>query len=110
MRQGAKARWTHSSAWLFLVLVFSWAAVPLAAAQSAQKKPPAKPLDLNQATAAELQQLPEVGPKLAQAIVRFREKSGPFRRVEDLLAVPGVSKRRLEKIRPHVFVKNEVNK
>jgi competence protein ComEA len=63
-----------------------------------------KRLDLNKATAEELDTLPEVGPKLAKAIVAFREKSGPFRRVEDLLAVPGISKRRLEKIRPLVYV------
>lgn len=62
-------------------------------------------LDLNKATAEELDRLPEVGRKLAEAIVRFREKSGPFQRVEELLAVPGITRRRLEKIRPHVFVK-----
>ncbi|GEM_PF-2445241 len=70
----------------------------------ARKSPPAKPLDLNKATVEELQKLPEVGPKVAQAIARFREKAGPFRRVEELLAVPGITRRRLEKIRPHVFV------
>lgn len=63
-----------------------------------------KRLDLNKATAEELDELPEVGPKLAKAIIEFRQKSGPFRRVEDLLAVPGISKRRLEKIRPFVYV------
>ncbi len=69
------------------------------------KQDPAKPLDLNTATAEQLDHLPEVGPKLAAAIVQFRDKSGPFRRVEELLAVPGITKRRLEKIRPHVTVK-----
>ena len=64
-------------------------------------------IDLNKASAEQLDTLPEVGPKLAKAIVAFREKSGPFRRVEDLLAVPGISKRRLEKIRPFVFVAEE---
>ena len=69
------------------------------------KQTPPKQLDLNSATAEELDRLPEVGPKLAEAIVRFRLKSGPFRRVEELRAVPGITKRRLEKIRPHVYVK-----
>ncbi|MGH9817883.1 MAG: ComEA family DNA-binding protein [Candidatus Acidiferrales bacterium] len=73
----------------------------------AQQKEAPKRLDLNTATAEELDTLPEVGPKLANAIVRFREKSGPFRRVEDLLAVPGISKRRLEKIRPRVLVEQK---
>jgi len=73
-------------------------------AQPSQKEEPAKRIDLNQATAEELQKLPDIGPARAKAIVDFREKSGPFRRVEDLLAVPGISKRRLAKIRPFVFV------
>jgi len=61
-----------------------------------------KLLDLNTATVEQLEELPEIGPTTAKAIVRFREKSGPFRRVEDLLAVRGITKRRLEKIRPLV--------
>jgi len=36
--------------------------------------------------------------------VQFREKSGPFRRVEDLLAIRGITKRRLDKLRPYIFV------
>ena len=66
----------------------------------AQKHPPAKPIDLNNATAEQLEQLPGVGPSTAKAIVRFREKSGPFQRVEDLLAVHGISQSKLEKLRP----------
>ncbi|MBI1738737.1 MAG: helix-hairpin-helix domain-containing protein [Acidobacteria bacterium] len=79
------------------------ASLSFAAAQS-KKTPPAKPLDLNTATVEELQQLPTVGPTAAKAIVRFREKSGPFRKVEDLLAVPGFTKKRLAKIRPYITV------
>ena len=69
------------------------------------KKPlPKKPIDLNTATFQELQQLPGVGPVAANAITTFREKSGPFRRVEDLLAVKGFTKKRLEKLRPYIKV------
>jgi competence ComEA-like helix-hairpin-helix protein len=70
----------------------------------AAKRPPAKPLDLNSATAEQLQELPGIGPTTAAAIVAFREKSGPFRRVEDLLAIHGISKKKLEAIRPYVFI------
>ena len=76
--------------------------VTLIAAALAEKKPPAKPLDLNTASVEELQQLPGIGPTTAKAIVRFREKSGPFRRAEDLLAIRGITKRKLEKLRPYV--------
>ena len=71
---------------------------------SAQKKPPARPLDLNTATLEQLEQLPGIGPTTAKAIVQFREKSGPFQRVEDLRAIHGISKSRLEKLRPYVTV------
>jgi competence protein ComEA len=71
----------------------------------AQKKSPsASPVDLNTATVGELQQIPGIGPSIAQSIVHMREKSGRFHRVEDLLAIHGISAAKLEKIRPYVFV------
>ena len=76
----------------------------LSATQRPKKQPPAKPLDLNAATVEELQKLPGIGPTTAKAIVRFRERSGPFRRVEDLLAIRGITKRKLEKLRPYVRI------
>lgn len=69
----------------------------------AQKQPPVKPLDLNTAT-VELATLPGVGPVIAKAIVDFRTKSGPFRRVEDLLAIRGITERPLQELRPYVIV------
>jgi len=80
------------------------AALGFAAATLAEKTPPAHPIDLNVATVKELQQLPGIGPTIAQAIVQFRTKSGPFRRVEDLLAIRGISVNKLERLRPYVTV------
>ena len=85
-------------------LLLWWPAWIAAAGESRKKQPPAKPLDLNAATAEQLQQLPGIGPTTAKAIVRFREKSGPFRRVEELLAIRGITKRKLEKLRPYLTV------
>jgi comEA protein len=85
----------------FIAAVSLLAAAPLL---SAAKDPPAHPIDLNTATAVQLEQLPGIGPARASAIIAFREKSGPFRRVEDLLAVRGITKQRLEKIRPYVKI------
>lgn len=48
------------------------------------------PVDLNAATAADLDALPGIGPVLAQRIVEHRERSGPFRTVEQLDDVPGI--------------------
>ena len=79
--------------------------VGLSFASAQSKKPlPAKPLDLNTATVEELETLPTVGPAAAKAIVRFREKSGPFRKVEDLLAVRGFTQKRLKTLRPYITV------
>jgi competence protein ComEA len=48
------------------------------------------PVDLNAATAADLDALPGIGPVLAQRIVEHRERNGPFRSVEQLDDVPGI--------------------
>jgi competence ComEA-like helix-hairpin-helix protein len=68
------------------------------------KQPPAHPLDLNVANVKELEQVPGIGPKTAQAIIDFRHKSGRFHRVEDLLAIKGISQRKLDKMRPYLKV------
>ena len=62
-------------------------------------------LHLNTATVDQLQRLPGVGPVLARRIVDFREKKGGFKRIEELLAVPGVSEKKWEAIR-HYLVLN----
>ena len=61
-------------------------------------------INLNRATAAELQTLPRIGPKIAERIVAFREKNGPFRSVRDLEMVPGIGRKTLEQIVPFVTV------
>jgi competence protein ComEA len=58
------------------------------------------PLDLNAATAAELDALPGIGPVLAARIVEHRRQHGPFRRVDELLSVPGIGPRLLARLRP----------
>jgi competence protein ComEA len=62
----------------------------------------AGPVDLNAASAAELDGLPGVGPATAQAIVDHREANGPFASVDDLEAVRGIGPAKLEAIRAHV--------
>lgn len=70
-----------------------------------QSPGPEEPVDLNAATAEELQEVPGIGPTLAGRIVAFREENGPFEKVDDLLNVQGIGTRSLERIRPHVTVK-----
>jgi competence protein ComEA len=56
-------------------------------------------VDINAATAMELEALPGVGPVLAQRIVTFRTERGPFSVVEDLLDVPGIGEAKLSQMR-----------
>ena len=59
-------------------------------------------LELNSATAAELESLPGIGPVLAERILAQREENGPFTGPEDLLAVNGIGPKTLEAIEPYI--------
>jgi competence protein ComEA len=65
---------------------------------------PAGPVDVNRATAEELDQLPGIGPTTAAAIVDHREENGPFASVDDLEAVRGIGPAKLDAIRGLVSV------
>ena len=78
--------------------------VTIAAATLVAKNPPTHKIDINSASAKELQELPGVGPTTAKAIIQFRTKSGSFRRVEDLLAIRVISETKLAKMRPYITV------
>lgn len=62
------------------------------------------PIDLNTATAEQLDTLPGIGPATAQAIVTYRTRHGRFRSVTELLEVPGIGPAKLESVRPLVKV------
>jgi competence protein ComEA len=66
---------------------------------SATGPPAAGPVDVNRATADELDELPGVGPATAAAIVTERERNGPFVDVDDLERVPGIGPAKLEALR-----------
>ncbi len=84
------------------------AAQPEGGAREARRLPsgPLKPgpLDLNRASAEELQALPGIGPVLAQRVVEYRSSSGGFRRVEDLRQVKGIGAKKFDRVRTLVRV------
>ena len=73
-------------------------------AGSAGPAAPAGPLDLNTATAEQLEALPGVGPATSKAILTYRAGHGRFRSVTELLEVPGIGPAKLEALRPLVKV------
>jgi competence protein ComEA len=74
--------------------------VPLADAGDAAKVDEVRVrININTATAKELEALPGVGEVIAARIVAYREQAGPFRSVDDLIHVEGLSDRAIDKIR-----------
>ncbi len=58
-----------------------------------------KTINLNQATPAELETLPGIGPAMAERIVSYRQKQGGFKTVEELMAVPGIGPKTFVRIK-----------
>jgi competence protein ComEA len=74
----------------------------------ATKKPTAPtaaaPLNLNTATAAQLETLPGIGPAVAARILEHRQKNGNFKKVEELMNVKGIGEKAFLKIKALVSV------
>ena len=79
----------------------------LAASQTAKGSsataPAAPPMvNINTAAATELQTLPGVGPATAARIIEYREKNGPFKKLEELMNVRGMGEKTFLKLRPQL--------
>ena len=61
-------------------------------------------VNINTASASELEKLPGIGPALAQRIVEYRDSHGPFASVDSLTDVPGIGKAKLEGLREQATV------
>jgi competence protein ComEA len=91
------------------VLMMLALGVGTAAAQGTSRAPAAKemsetPVNLNTATAAQLETLPGVGAATAQRILEYRQKSGGFKKIEELMNVRGIGEVNFLKLKALVSV------
>jgi len=76
----------------------------------AAKAQPVGKVNINSATAQQLEVLPGVGPKLAARIVEYRQKAGGFKSAQELMNVKGIGEKNFEKIQAHVTTSGEASK
>lgn len=86
-------------AFLALVLALFVTARPLSAEHA-----PLRPVDLNTATVTELMQLPRIGARTAERIVKFRKEHGAYRRIEEVMNVQGIGEKSFVRLRPYLAV------
>ena len=65
------------------------------------------PVDLNTATAEELDTLPGIGESLAGRIIAYREANGPFRTIEQIMEVSGIGEAKFAELKDRITVDNE---
>src|SRR3984893_7638168 len=85
-------------------LLFLAVCLVVSALSAATKKPPPKPVNINSASSEELQQVPGIGPVTADKILQMRKSYGAFKSVDDLVAIRGIGKKRLDKMRKYLTV------
>ena len=77
---------------------------PAVTAPSGAENAPAAPVNINTATAAQLQTLPGIGVTLAGRIIAYREQNGPFTDVAQLINVDGIGTTKLENILDYITI------
>ncbi len=89
-----RSHWGRSVGILILFLL-----APLALGDESPK------IDLNTATRSQLDGLPGIGPVIAERILELREKSGPYKRIEDLMNIRGIGEKKFLKLKDLITVK-----
>jgi competence protein ComEA len=71
---------------------------------STAKASTSAPVNLNTATVAQLENLPGIGKSTAERILEYRQKSGGFKKIEDLMNVRGIGEKSFLKLKPLITV------
>ena len=85
----------------------SWAQAAKGRGAAKAKATATDPINLNAATAAQLQTLPGVGASAAQRILDYRQKNGSFKKIEELMNVKGIGEKSFLKLKPLITVTAE---
>ena len=99
------------SSTLALICMSTLVAAAQSAAPSQSKTPARAPraastqvVNINTASASEFEALPGIGPKMAARIVEYRQKNGPFKKVEELMNVRGLGEKNFLKLKAQLTV------
>src|SRR2546421_6637731 len=77
---------------------------PAPAAGGASAQQPGGKVNINSATESDFENLPGIGPVLAQKIVDYRTQQGPFRSIQDLMKVTGIGQKKFDSLQAYVSV------
>ena len=99
--------------WFFTLVICTTVCVALS--PLAQKAPVAarrepvssEKLDINTATVDQLESLPHIGTKTAQAIIAYRIQHGPFKKSADLTKVRGIGEKTFEELKEHIILEDD---
>jgi competence protein ComEA len=73
-------------------------------AQKSNAGQPSEKVNLNSATAEQLQALPGIGPSIAKSIIDHRTKVGKFNRIEEIINVKGIGEKKFQKIKDRLVL------
>ena len=95
---------------MLVAVLVCLASLSVAAEQTSRSAKPAtaamstEVINLNSATAAQIAALPGIGPKVAGLVVEYRQKNGPFKKIEEVMNVRGIGEKSFLRIKDRITV------